>query len=600
MKLVYCWINNYLGFNDQGFNLGSKYIYAHTFVEKENKLTLTRIQNEHYIDGYFIKDNDKGFENVTAIVGENGSGKSLIMRLLARIVGNDKLLIAPNFYVLFFENISGEIEYMIWEEYIDKDSFPISAQPRGKYPIPTQIFLFEKQIKNLRFTENIFSIYYIPILGFEKYPFAANRFTDVSTQAVFKADELAHSHEKNITLLDLHKSKEVERLLTCLNYFKQIDVKTIHNKFQLPEKVILSWDLEGSESIIISDVTELNENDNIEYFIKKVEDLFQQEEKELRTKNDLVSNQQYAFNSLIIIWLRDIIKGILGELEYFAKFRIPKQNFKFNDSDKFEEFVSQNLPVLAKSNIINWRKITDEWDNIISKLGDHIKHSSYKVNDILKNELDISFENGIDLLYYISPFSTAFAFLKFKFRNISSGEQALLNLYSRLYYSKLHINQNQFYNQNIKNGVHLFLFIDEGELGFHVKWQQSYISILIEAVSIIFQDQSNVSVQLIFATHSPIVLSDIPNYNVVFLEDKVIVEKQDKSKNLPSTFAANIHDILKHSFFMDTSFLGDYVKQSIDEAIFFLKYTIIEKGNPDERGKNLEELVKSTKNLNID
>jgi ABC-type polysaccharide/polyol phosphate transport system ATPase subunit len=81
MKLVYCWITDRHNIKNQGFNLGSEWIYS-TTVHSNGSLTIDRKKNEKYVDDFFKLDN-VSFENVTAIVGENGAGKSTILEFLA-------------------------------------------------------------------------------------------------------------------------------------------------------------------------------------------------------------------------------------------------------------------------------------------------------------------------------------------------------------------------------------------------------------------------------------------------------------------------------------------------------------------------------------
>jgi hypothetical protein len=73
MKLVYCWITNYLNIKDQGFNFGSEWIYT-TTVNSKKSLTIKRTKNEKYVDDFFKLDG-VGFENVTAIVEKMELGK---------------------------------------------------------------------------------------------------------------------------------------------------------------------------------------------------------------------------------------------------------------------------------------------------------------------------------------------------------------------------------------------------------------------------------------------------------------------------------------------------------------------------------------------
>ncbi len=161
--------------------------------------------------------------------------------------------------------------------------------------------------------------------------------------------------------------------------------------------------------------------------------------------------------------------------------------------------------------------------------------------------------------------------MDFNFYDISSGEKAFLNLYSRLFHAKEQITGSH------KN---LFIIIDEGEHGFHVKWQQEYLQNLIYACNLIFNSgfTADSDIQLIFTTHSPITISDLPNSNIIYLiknkDNKTIASK----KSVP-TFAANIHDILKHDFFMDNGFMGTYVKRKINDIIEVLRMEIDPKHN---------------------
>jgi len=113
--------------------------------------------------------------------------------------------------------------------------------------------------------------------------------------------------------------------------------------------------------------------------------------------------------------------------------------------------------------------------------------------------------------------------------------------------------------------------IDEGELGFHLQWQKEYVLKLIEIVPLIFK--RGTEIQLIFATHSPISLSDLPNEHITFLKkddnrNAIVQDQMDKS-----TFSANIHDILKNSFFLTDGFMGSFAQHKINALISELRVT---------------------------
>jgi len=75
---------------------------------------------------------------------------------------------------------------------------------------------------------------------------------------------------------------------------------------------------------------------------------------------------------------------------------------------------------------------------------------------------------------------------------------------------------------------------------------------------------------LIFITHSPFILSDIPKENVIFLEKgKQVYPFEDNQQ----TFGANIHTLLSHGFFMKDGLMGEFAKDKIDTVIKYLNQT---------------------------
>lgn len=137
--------------------------------------------------------------------------------------------------------------------------------------------------------------------------------------------------------------------------------------------------------------------------------------------------------------------------------------------------------------------------------------------------------------------SMKIGFLDFYWKGMSSGEIAFLNLFARLHEVHKKLEDTCNYPTNI------YLLIDEGEQGFHFQWQKEYLKILTEIIPEIFNDGTKI--HLIFATHSPITLSDMPNNHIVFLKKYVNNEVRVLTDNsVKNTFAANIHEILYDGF----------------------------------------------------
>ena len=92
------------------------------------------------------------------------------------------------------------------------------------------------------------------------------------------------------------------------------------------------------------------------------------------------------------------------------------------------------------------------------------------------------------------------------------------------------------------------------------------------------------TIYIIFATHSPFLLSDIPKQNVIFLDrykkDDIEVKTGNQKfgnckvlnglKEKKQTFGANIHTLLSDSFFMENGLMGEFAKNKIQEIMDFL------------------------------
>ncbi|MCF4101035.1 AAA family ATPase [Gillisia sp. M10.2A] len=155
-------------------------------------------------------------------------------------------------------------------------------------------------------------------------------------------------------------------------------------------------------------------------------------------------------------------------------------------------------------------------------------------------------------------------------RELSSGETALLNLYSRIY---------DYFKRNIEDlrteklSKNYLLFLDEADLGFHPKWKKSFLKSFLEFTQNFFKKIGS-SVQLIFTTHDSLTLSDVPNDNIIYLireDDETIVLKRDHPSRPTKSFGANITDLLANSFFIEDGLIGDFAKMKIHEAIMWIK-----------------------------
>ncbi|MNK04814.1 hypothetical protein D3C87_226870 [compost metagenome] len=160
----------------------------------------------------------------------------------------------------------------------------------------------------------------------------------------------------------------------------------------------------------------------------------------------------------------------------------------------------------------------------------------------------------------------------FYFHKLSSGEQQYIHSIQAVLYHILNVDSVFNYKGNVqKDSRTTYNFInvifDEIELYFHPEFQRSLIQDFL--VSLGNLSIPNIDgVNLLFLTHSPFILSDIPAGNVLRMEDGQI------RKNPKPTFAANVHSMLADSFFMSST-IGAFAKYHCERIIKLYERTKI-------------------------
>ena len=172
-----------------------------------------------------------------------------------------------------------------------------------------------------------------------------------------------------------------------------------------------------------------------------------------------------------------------------------------------------------------------------------------------------------------------------RFSSLSSGEKQMIFSISTVLYQLRNI--DSAWSAPVKDSDvcyrNVCLVFDEIELYAHPKYQLMLVNLLIESIKslrLIYVQ----NVQIILATHSPFVLSDIPTSNILALIDG----KPSKLEQSINSFCANVYDILNNQFFMDR-FVGDFANNKLDELIDKVK-----RGGDNEAEKRRLKTVVST------
>ena len=164
-----------------------------------------------------------------------------------------------------------------------------------------------------------------------------------------------------------------------------------------------------------------------------------------------------------------------------------------------EIIFTKSLKKLTRRKIIKENLIYENILEFISMMDSLIDISNFNYSSLI--EIDIYSNQLYKLVNSSNPIIIDDIFIKFKIRNLSSGERALINLFSRLY--------DLIQSKNIEK-ENIILLIDEIDLYFHPDWQKQLINKLIEFFKIYFKDKK---IHLIFTANTLLIFRKrYPNY----------------------------------------------------------------------------------------
>lgn len=221
---------------------------------------------------------------------------------------------------------------------------------------------------------------------------------------------------------------------------------------------------------------------------------------------------------------------------------------------------SQNSPERLFASIqelLNLCETEKEKDSPIVRLDENSNVVNCRLGneDVLKRVCEIVRLHR--LTQVISPY------LKFDvLPHMSSGEMSFLSLFARLYHFIGKLNENE----------NVVVFLDEAETTLHPEWQRRLVAYCIRFFEVFLPRRQY---QLIFASHSPMLLADVPDGNVIFLGDKdhdrehkkFCQAKVTQGRNRSNTFAANIFDLYKDSFFLDKGTMGEFAAGKVKKLL---------------------------------
>lgn len=263
-------------------------------------------------------------------------------------------------------------------------------------------------------------------------------------------------------------------------------------------------------------------------------------------------------------------------------------------NETYKEFYLNNLPKEDMKKIISKHieKIHDDTSHITFKIRqtlNYIKHSDdYGLLETNEDGVEVADfgalikrlsdgKSDLDLINFIPPpFFKTEIFCKntkkseeskeskesdeYSFNTLSSGEKQLVFFTSSILYHIRNLDSAFSGKEKRIKYKNVQIILEEIELYFHPELQRTMIRDLISSLkNMHFESIENIDICMV--THSPIILSDIPVQNILFLEDGMPIPKTE------NTFAANIHTLYRDAFFFDGMPIGEFAKNKINELV---------------------------------
>ncbi len=567
MQLLYLWIEDYKNIKQQGFNFSPLYDFHFepTDFDEDKKViggTLTdnikdeeRKKKADFYEDFF----GKGISNVTAIVGENGAGKSSVLEMLNKISVKKSLNLKCLCIVRDFKN-----NYFIYKSKFTTihpshrfDGFyTIEDFENPDFYLPLNIISYSYQMKN-------FEVYKNYVQNKEKL----ETFIDISSNSLIY--NIVNDNTENI--LTNFEVQKIYDQCSFLCKFETPFFKINSIQLQLKSLIFTNQNIDTQHKAYArayyKNVKEgIQSISNIQEFIEQFYKTVYVKIVNTFTRFDFYRRLQQVKQDNKDGYFKNLLKNIRDVKEIIS-------NNSKDDLTRFENIITQISNYCENNDIdvtLDFLLLTKEHVNIKSLLQQAIFNDDGSISFTFKdNRFSLFFEKYID-------FFKIFDFNFDKEGNIqylSQGEDAIL--FQLACFTKALKNIEYLDHQNYEPAKFkepYYILIDEGELGLHPQWQKQYLKILLETLPKIFPDKE---IQLILTSHSPFLVSDLPKENVIFLEkEKDTGEcKVSKLDSMKETFGANIHTLLTDSFFMKGGLVGEFAQSKIDEAVDILNET---------------------------
>lgn len=572
----YLWFENYNCFHNQGINLSSKYRFK--FDPQKEKVYVEDNSNK-FINDFFGENID-----VTAIVGENGTGKTSLLRFILSLCKGDYI---EHSCVIVCEK---NAEYWAGRYYLENDNRKYKKiNIDGFNTIEPEINQYNQQ--RFPFGSNIRFIYLSEVFNERLFGETYDGADNLSLASILYSQSINGKEDrnsKNPVLRYIHRINDwrlnfISNGADFVQQFKIHFPPYIQISFNYDTEAFTKWYIRlntNKESGLYEENTEKslrisanklkkdylknnNYTDDNGVFIKNkiAEAIFMN----IITSFDFVANMKKTEGQAIIDMMKKMNTSSKNAwknvYELLLQIDINNEEYNKNLNNK-----NQKLSEEAVYIPVNANKYIQFMDYFLEFAQDTDKYTYQRYDE---NTIWIPTDNIETIKEFFNNYKQCVEivdFLSFSW-GLSSGETLLLNQFGKLM-SKLKRNSNgKYYLPSDVNSEspaeNAIIMLDEVEVAFHPEWQRAYFDALLSFIRKNIADQGT-HVQIIIATHSPIILSDIPKQNTVFLKRN---EKGTETVDNPETFAANIFSLYQNAFFLDEAGIGCFSEKKLCELI---------------------------------
>ncbi|UII78588.1 ATP-binding protein [Flagellimonas sp. CMM7] len=597
MQLAAIHIDDHFLFGQsQTINFGANYIYQ--VLTGGDIVDIIRFENKEYIKGFF--DSTGILQNISAIVGANGSGKTSLLIEIVELLNSryrSGVIIFEKGHKTILHRIGTDLEINPIDFHIDLEQVDINT------------------------------IYYSPFLDFKNQIDGI----DLSYDSTIKRDlsYIDRKYEANEAIVPYYRLKRANDS-RLLSFIRSEFSNGVQKLFDLPQDnryriAITRYRINADEEGVNFHNTPRDFQHYLNLLYLKIRKEYDKTERNLSSEKSSHETHKALMKNHVL-------------MDFFCLLvRLMEQSNTFLGEGHFEGLKSELEEEIIKD--YSALKMFKYWlnNNYYSRYGPKYKLPSKEVNELLdflyehidsskynpeKTNLDWSQKSlifpskkldqliilnekllgalpryylkvGEDEGYEYRPLDDMREFINVEYSNrkLSSGETAMLNVFSRIF---------DYFNRNLiaasleKKYESYLLLLDEADMGFHPRWKRLFVKAL-SSFSIDFFKKLAVKVQIVFTSHDALSLSDIPNNNITYLKpkDKLEIINSFDLDRPTTSFAGNIIELLSDSFYLDDYLIGDFAKQKIDGIIEWIN------NNKENKEYNRERFMEVKKMISI-